>query len=225
MELTDLQGADNIIIQIHWSDKKIEFKTEACGRMEKGIYVNPYLNNGRPVELNIKSHSDIQCDVIANDPNTRKRVIWKNVELLTVNVNEITVYSLTTSNFNRLGKDNERRNAERISVRKEGEVWDEINSRNVQIMVYDISDNGLSFYAPHSFIPIGGNQRIYFKDRVKEQVFDIEIVCKIVRAEQKGGLMFFGCMIMEDNKEYLMYYCLKKLMINNGLNSETEEDI
>lgn len=225
MELTDLLGADNIIIQIHWGDKKIEFKTEAWGRAEKGIYVMPYLNNGLPVELNIKSHSDIQCDVFGNDPNTHKWVIWKNVELLTIEVNGVTVYSLATSNFNRLGKDNERRNAERISVRRDGELWDEIDSRNVQIMVYDISDNGLSFYAPYNFIPIGGNQRICFKDRVKNQEFDIEIVCKIVRAEQKGGMMFFGCKIMEENKAYLMYYCLKKLMKNNGLDSENEEEI
>lgn len=222
MELHELIGAKNIIMQIVWGDKKIEFHTIAHDGNKDGIYVSPYIHNGVPIEINIQTQSGVQCNIFSDDPKTHQRISWKNLMVNTQVRNDSIMYLITSSNFNRLSSIDERRAHERIVIHKQGSIWDELDKRFVQIMVHDISDDGISFYSPSSFIPIGGSQRIVFSDYVRDQLFQMEVECKVVRVVEKMGTIFYGCQLVGQNKDYLMYGCLKKLLLNSELKKQEE---
>lgn len=220
MNIQELYMTKNIIVQISWGEKTIEFYADAVDKNAKGIYVTPYMREGAPLELNISQQSGVVCNVFGNNPEDGKRVSWRNVDLQTVKKDNRTLYFITTSEYNKLAKLDERRAHERVLIRKKGKVWDNSANKFVDIMVNDVSDNGISFYAPSTYVPGSSYFDLEFNDSIKQQNYQIRIKCKMVYTKKKVGTVFYGCELTEYNRDYLLYGCLCRLMKNSR---ETEE--
>ena len=77
----------------------------------------------------------------------------------------------------------------------------------------DISDNGISFYLDDGFDIENRNIYIHFEDVVRGNVFDLDIVCRMVREVPSGNQVMYGCKIVESGKDMLAYVCLRRMVM------------
>jgi len=82
MKLTDLLEKQRLTVQLLWGEQKIEFFSNVIEKEESEVYISPYLHNGSELELNVTPDKGVICNVFTNDPSTRHRISWKNIELL-----------------------------------------------------------------------------------------------------------------------------------------------
>lgn len=216
MEIQQLLRNQPVTIQIIWGEEKIEFVSRVVKQSEKGVYVTPYLHNGRPLKLNIQPEKGVMCNIYCEDADTGKRISWKNITLETEESKNGAVYNITTFSFNLLGSEDERRTHERIKIHKMGLVADDINGGMVEVRIHDLSDNGIAFYAPQSFEPETSKMRVMFTDYVKEEQFNIDTVCRIVHSSLKSGNKYYGCEVTEPGQEFLLYGFMKRLEVKNS---------
>lgn len=228
MELNELLKQQKIIIQIIWGEKVIEFYTNKVEEESSKIYVKPYLHNGNPLELNIHNRSGVVCNLFADNPYTGKRVSWRNIDLKTVNMYEQTLYEITTSGFNKMAMSDERRTNERIQVHKKALAItggsDDNEVLSTEVRVYDISSNGISFYAPVGFQPTSRVIKVQYSDTVRGEIFNIKVSARVVHNEQKVGTVFYGCEIIESNKDFMIYGCLSRVIKNSNGKAVIEID-
>lgn len=222
MLLQDLSKNKTLIMQIIWGEKVIEFPTKLVESDAGGIYVTPYLREGHPLELNLDPSGNVVCHLYGDHVDTGKRLSWRNIKLETVKKGENTFYYLTTMGFNKLGKEAERRAHERSMIRQMGSVTDTAGN-SIQVMVHDMSDNGISFYAPSNFSPASKNLVIEFADSVGTEIFRIRVECRVVYSADKAGTVFYGCELVSANGDYFLYGCMKKAIKNNKM-PETKID-
>lgn len=210
VELQRLAISQKILVQIIWGEKQLEYSTEIVGVDEDGVYVNPYLYNDKPLEINISVQSHVVCNIFTDDVDG-KRIGWRNIELETLQQGGRIIYYLTTAQFNRLSGGEERRNNERIVVNKKGSLLDKERGKYKEIRIYDVSDNGISFYIANEIFTDGQIFDLYFGADADGQMFDVKVKCRIVRKIYKIGLSFYGCEIVESNKDYLLYGCTLRM--------------
>lgn len=192
----------------------IEFRTEIFDRDEDGIYATPYIHHGQPLVMDIEPKSGVICNVFGDDPATNRRISWRNIELHTVQKDEKTAYYLKTSTYNEMANHDDRRDEERVVITKRGKVWCEKEKDAVEIRVHDVSNKGISFYAPTSFSPESNIVVVSFKDNINDYDFAFRLNCKTVRTKNQAGNVFYGCQVMDDNKDYLLYGCLRRMKKN-----------
>lgn len=212
MKLKEMIGAKNSIVQLEWGQQIIEFHTKICEEYEDGVIVTSYMHDGSPLPLAIDMQSNVVCNLFADEPWDNKRVSWRNLNLSTIEKKGETYYFLSTTDYNKLGTIDDRRTHERIVVHRKAIVKSESSEKGVNIIVQDISDNGISFYAPNSFVPPAEILKIEFTDYVEEKLFDIKVECKIVRTQPKAGNTFYGCEIFDANKNFLIYGYMKRIV-------------
>lgn len=219
MELHELTKEQDIIIQIVWGENKIEFFSHMvnCNAEKESIFVTPYMHNGQPLELNINQKSGIVCNMFCDDLYNGTRVSWRNVELETVHQGTAVVYKISTFQFNRQAQIDDRRVEERIKINLYGMIVDG-EGQSIQVRIHDISDGGIGFYAPTSFQSKSNQVKVQFSDNVNGADFSICLICKIVRSVNKSGNMFYGCEIMQNSREYLLYGCLRRTAKKLGVN-------
>lgn len=217
MILQELYKAKNVIVQIVWGEKVVEFYTDVFGRDDNGIYITPYLLEGKPLLLKINAHSGIVCNIFGDSPEDGKRMSWRNVDLNAVDADGKICYYVTTSTFNQIGNNDERRREDRVVITKRGNVWDEKTQKYIEVRVHDISDSGISFYAPMSFELESSFFTLEFCDTVNGNAFNFTLSCKVVRNKPVKGMMFYGCRIQEPTREFLLYGCLCRMTQNAKL--------
>lgn len=211
MELRDVVGTKNLVIQILWGERTIEFGTQAVERYEKGVLISPYVYQGGPLELNIEIKSNIIVNLFADEPGTGHRVSWRNLELQTIYKNKEMFYYISPAAFREKATIDDRRLHKRIVINKVGSAWEKDVNQVSNVRIYDVCDNGISFYAPSSFAPVTNRLTVSFVDTVGDRVFELRVDCSVARTEQKAGNQYYGCRITEANKEYMIYGCLKRL--------------
>lgn len=211
MRLTELVVSQRLTIQILWGEQKIEFFSNVIGREDSVVYVSPYLHNGSALELNVTADTGVICNLFTISPTTKHRVSWKNVELTTVTRNDKIVYCIKTNGYNHIAKHDDRRKHERIIISTTAQVFDGQSNEGVDIKIHDISDIGISFYAPNSFLPNGNQLTVIFIDMIGTKRFDIRVECAIARMTSKAGNRFVGCKILKENKDYQLYGFMKRL--------------
>lgn len=205
LEMHEMTIAKKVIVQMVWGDNIIEYETTVIGVDEDGAYVKPFIHNGKPLELNIQLQSHVVCNAFTDDEHERRRVGWRNIGLETVQQGDRIIYYLSTSQFNRIAGEEERRDNERTVVNKTGSLLDKNHSKYKEIRIYDVSDNGISFYVANEFFSDGEIHEIYFTDYVNGQLFEMKLKSKIVRRIFKAGLSFYGCEVVESNRDFLFY--------------------
>ena len=215
MKLTELLENQRLTIQLLWGEQKIEFFSTVIGKEESAVYVSPYFHNGSELELNITPDKDVICNLFTNNPTTKHRISWKNVELTTVIRNDKLMYCLKTNGYNHIAKHDDRRKHDRLVISTKAKAFEGKTDEGVDIVVYDISDIGISFYAPNSFAPVEHQLTITFSDTIGVRDFNIKVDCTIARMTNKVGNRFFGCKILSENKDYQLYGFLKRLEDKN----------
>lgn len=211
MKLQDLLLSKNLILQILWGEKTIEFSTDIVDRDENGLYITPYLYNGAPLSLSINVNSGVVCNFFGDNPDDGTRVSWRNIELDTVSLKNQTVYYIKTSSYNSEARVDDRRVEDRVKVTKDAELYDSVAKKTVQIRIHDVSDSGIAFHAPLAYEPMTKSFSVKFSDEVNGHVFNINIKCKTVRTKEMVGTCFYGCKLSDENNDYLLYGCLKRL--------------
>ncbi len=215
MKLSELMLEQQLIVQLIWGDQKIEFNSKVLETDENGAYVTVYLHNEKPLEINIDEAKDVWCNIFADDPATGSRISWKNVKVSTLERNGASVYQLRTSSFNEVAKHDDRRKHTRIKIRKNAKIYNAKTDTYTDIMIHDISDNGVSIYAPQTYSATSSNILILFSDSIDDKTFDIRLECSIIRSQKKVGTVFHGCRILGENKDYLLYGFLKRLKMKD----------
>lgn len=223
MKLVELLVNQRLTVQLLWGEQKIEFFSNVIEKDESAVYVSPYLHDGSELELNVVQGRGVICNLFTNDPSTKHRISWKNIELTTVIRNDKRVYCLKTSGYNHVAKHDDRREHARLVVQAQAKVIDEQSNEMVDAIVHDISDIGISFYAPNSFVAKTHQLNIYFNETINDTTYKVSVECMIVRTTSKAGNQFFGCKIISANKDYQLYCFLKRLNTKNK-NKITELD-
>ena len=210
MKLIELMRNQSLTIQLLWGEQKIEFFSKVIEKDDSAVYVSPYLHNDSELELNVVQGKDVICNIFTNDPLNKHRISWKNIELTTVIRDGKTLYCLKTNGYNHVAKHDDRRTHNRLVVQVKAKAFDGKASEGVDIIVHDISDVGISFYAPKTFSPNTNHLNVEFSDVINEKEFNINVECIIVRTTNKAGNRFCGCRILKENKDFQLYGFMKR---------------
>lgn len=224
MKLIELLDNQRLTVQLLWGEQKIEFFSNVIEKDDSVVYVSPYFHNGHVLELNVVSGKGVICNLFTNDPSTKHRISWKNIELTTVTRNNETVYCLKTNGFNHIARHADRRMHDRLIVQAKAKVFDGQSSDGVDIIVHDVSDIGISFYAPKTYSPRTRELNIIFSEFIGEEEFDVNVDCTIARTTTKAGNQFIGCRITKENKDYQLYCFMKRLNAKNKNRISKPED-
>ncbi len=209
MRLRELVIGQKIIVQIDLGEQKIEFYADILDVNEEDIHTSPYIHNDDVLELNIETHHGVVCNIFAEDPAHGKRVSWKNVKIQTVDSPHGKIYHISTSTFNRHSREDDNRQHNRLIVHKNAHILDK--GKLVDIVVHDISDRGISFFASPSYKPSANQITIVYSDSIDEKDFQLKVECQIARTEKKAGMIFYGCKVVGENKDFLTYGFFKRL--------------
>lgn len=216
MKLLDLTVSQKVVVQIILGEKKLEFASKVLDKSLVGIYISPYVHQDKVLEFNINHQSGIACNLFVDDPETHKRISWKNVDISTKNSNGNKAYYITTTGYNSFSRNDEKRVDVRIVIQKPGKLYNPELDETTNILIHDISDTGISFYASQSTVMPLNHIIIQFSDTVDGKEFSVKLECSIVRSLKKTGMVFYGCRIAgENNKEYLIYEFMKRLKEKN----------
>ena len=223
MKLGELLINQRMTIQLLWGEQKIEFFSSVIEKDGSVVYVSPYVHNGNELELNIVQGKGVVCNVFTNNPSTKHRISWKNVELTTVIRNKRTLYCLKTYGYNHNAKHDDRRLHERVVIHQKAKVFDGNPGDGVDVIVHDISDIGISFFAPNTFAPESNRLNVIIPEARSEKKFDLSVECVIARITKVSGNTFVGCRISKENKDYQVYCFMKRLSSKNKT-EETSSD-
>jgi len=84
MNLSGLVVGQQLIVQVIWGERKIEFYSYVVAPTPNGLYITPYMHNNSPLDLKIDTSGKVQCNVFAASPEDGHRISWESVELHTV---------------------------------------------------------------------------------------------------------------------------------------------
>ncbi len=212
MKLTELLVDQSTIIQLIWGEQKIEFYSMVMDKDENTLYMSPYIHQGKELDISITQETKgVVCNLFADDLTNGQRISWRNLELKTVKRNNKTVYSLRAYSFNTESKHDDRRTHDRIIIQKKGIVHEVGTENEFEALIHDISDIGVSFYAPTSYKPSSQQVVISFKDIIDGEDFHVKVNCTIARVSARSGNQLVGCKTMGENKDYLLYAFLKRI--------------
>ncbi len=198
-----------ITIEVIWGTKGYDLKSTVVGTDGKALLVKPFEYQGNPVELDTDKHRGFQFNVYAIDEEGSRRQ-WKNVIIATRHTKSSVFYVIRAQSFKQISDSGERRDHIRMPLMIDGTVYDEATRGFINVKIKDISDNGIAFLADTNFQPKTNRFVVYFKDRVKDTFFDLEIHCVKVRLTREATSNLFGCVISEMNREMLAYMLMKK---------------
>lgn len=219
MKLSDLNAGQKVIIQIVWDGQTMEFYSEVTGVSDKGAYLTPYLHQGTPLELTVNNNSKATCNLFTDSPENNKRISWRSIELSTIDKKGSKLYHVTTNAFNSMANLDDRRNHDRVVIHKDGKIHIPETGQQTAVKIHDISNVGLSFFAPLSFQPASNQIVVLLNDTINDNTFNLKVACTVARSYNRNGMTFYGCRITEENKEYILYSCLLNLMNKNPGNS------
>lgn len=214
MKFTELLRDQLIIVQLCWGERKIEFTSAVLGREDDAIFVTPYMHGGSELQLNVTKDKDVICNVFTDQPVTKQRISWRNVELTTVNRKGRVVYSLRTYGFNNVAAPDDRRRNNRMVVQVDGQVFDGQTDNGVDVTIRDISDVGISFYAKN-FTPQSSQIVVTFSDDIDDKKFNARVECVISRLTVENGQQIAGCRIVGGNRDYQLYCFIRHLLDKN----------
>lgn len=215
MKLVGLFEDQRVTVQLLWGEQKIEFFSNVIEKDDSSVYVSPYFHNGSELEIDVVQGKGVICNLFTNDPVTKHRISWKNIELTTVTRNGKKLYCLRTNGFNHVAKYDDRRAHDRMIVNTKAKVLDGQSSEAVDVIVHDVSDIGISFYAPKTFSAKSYQLNVFFTEIINDNPFDVSVECTIVRTAIKAGNQFIGCRITKEDREYQLYCFMKRLNAKN----------
>lgn len=218
MKLTELLINQKIIVQLLWGEQVIEFFSNVVEHDDNAVYISPYLHHGSELELNVTQNRGVICNIFTDDPNTRQRISWRSVDLTTVKKNDKMLYCLRTKGFNHVSNPDDRRQHDRMVIQVNAQALDAMTNDGTNVIVHDISDVGISFYAPKIYAPQSHQVILLFDDAFEGKRFQMRVECTIVRMTSKAGNILVGCKITKANKDYQLYGSVIRLRDRHKIN-------
>ena len=227
MKLVELLQNQKIVVQLLWGEQKIEFTSNVIDNDGTAAYITPYIHNGKELDLNVTPDKGVVCNIFTDQPVTKQRISWKGIELTTVSRDNKTIYCIKTRSYNAVASIDDRRLNERTEIDVDGRLIDE-QFGEISVTVHDISDTGISVYAPVTYAPKSQQIYITFTDCVGDAFYNIKRSCSISRVSKESGHNIIGCRVLGENKDYQIYELLKRLRgkanrkADNAENNESE---
>jgi len=211
MNLSELVVGQQVIVQVIWGERKIEFYSYVVAPTPTGVFITPYLHNNSPLELKIDTSGKVQCNVYACSPTDGHRISWKNVELNTTKRQGGVVYAISASRYNYVAAQAERRKHERIFVNKPGKVFIP-GVGSFDIKVKDLSDIGIAIVSRNELELVTDKITVLFNDSVGDKAFNMSVECRMVRVQKLEDGVLWGCIISGENRDFLLYCFLLRMM-------------
>lgn len=214
MLLTDLKAGSAISFEITIGDSHYEFPSSIIYVYPDSILIPPFIRNGNVVNLGDKRFGNMTFTIYYADTGHSRRLAFKGVSVETVEHsvgnNTDFYYKIKSSGFAALAKISERRNTKRMMLDLEGSITLEDSERNINVMIHDISNSGVSFFCSQKLDSLSNSLYIFIRDTINSHDFDIRIKCKIIRYIGNDNIYLYGCSITETSREYQSYVCLKQ---------------
>lgn len=211
MELTDLKQGDHIILEIKWGDRPYQIKTAVVGTGEGAILIKPFTYKGTVLDLTSVQFHDMIYNIYCVDKLANNRLVWHNVQIETQVYKKETYYVVRPSVARRFPSLSERREHKRMMLNRSGSVLLGKDGPAIAINVHDVSDNGISFIAQAGMEFPGKGMRIEFQDEIRGHNFQLQVDCRMVRRQERDGQELVGCRIVQTNRDFLAYICLKRM--------------
>lgn len=212
MKISGLDIDQEIIVQVTWGERKIEFPSIVREKADMSIVVTPYMHNNSPLELNIDNSGKVVCNIFADSPESKERISWKNVSLATIDRNGTAFYEISTKSYNAISSLDDRRENERIEINKKGRVFVPDVGEYYDVVIYDISDVGISFTLLNRYDLPSHRIFVLFEDCINDKEFNMRVECKTIRSKQTADGSFWGCKTSGENKDFLLYSLMQRLM-------------
>lgn len=212
MELTDLRQGDRIILEIKWGERPYQIKTAVVGTGEKAILIKPFTYKGTVLDLTSVQFHDMIYNIYCMDKKTDSRLVWNNVQIETQVYKGETYYVVRPSVSRRFPSLSERRGHKRMILNCSGNVLLGKDDMQMSVQVHDVSDKGVSFIMQKGIEFYGKAIRIEFEDEVRGHSFLLQADCRLVRRQElQDGQELIGCSIVQTNRDFLAYVCLKRM--------------
>ena len=220
MELTDLKQGDRIILEIKWGERPYQIKTAVVGTGEGAILIKPFTYKGTVLDLTSIQFHDMLYNIYCVDQRTGSRLVWHNVQIETQVYKKETYYVVRPSAARLFPSLSERRQHKRMLLNRSGSVLLAKDGPGFPVKVHDVSDNGVSFVMQAGIDFPGKVIRIGFDDEIRGHGFHLQIDCRIVRRQEHEQAELIGCRIVQTNRDFLAYICLKRMEFEAQLKQE-----
>lgn len=215
MKLQDVRVGAPMILEVEWGEHKYEIPTNAIGASDEGLLVKPLTYNKQVIDLGAANDKDMVFTLYGNDPVTDVRQAWRNLDLKTILYKGHLYYAAKASKFKPEATTSERRVHGRMIIDADGTISANGIEGGIPIHVEDFSDSGISFTTNLDVMLDKTAHILHFSDVVKEDEFQIKIKCIWVRREERDGKRFWGCKVLENDKNTLAYICRKRAYIKS----------
>ena len=213
MPLQELESGQAFTLEVNWGSLNYEIQSRVMGSNANGLLIKPFVYKGIALDLMSSQYKDMLFSIHSLNLQTERRIVWKNVNVRSVIYNEQNYYVVQVNAFQNQSSCSERRDHIRLKLNLIGQIAIDRESDYFPVRLRDISDNGISFYLDDGFDIENRNIYIHFEDVVRGNVFDLDIVCRMVREVPSGNQVMYGCKIVESGKDMLAYVCLRRMVM------------
>lgn len=210
MRLQDIREDTELTVQMKLENEILEFPSAMVGKDSSGIYVRPYMRGGHALKFDARLTDSVTCTLFAQNDAAGYHEMWHDVELKSVETPEGLLYLVSTRDFNRYSRPNERRIHRRTASGIAAHVSDGA-AVNAEVVLSDISDTGLSFCVSEPLDFASDSISISFEDSIDGEHFSISTAVKTVRSYAEQGRFFYGCLVVKPSRDYRLYVFMHKL--------------
>ncbi|MBQ6441282.1 MAG: PilZ domain-containing protein [Lachnospiraceae bacterium] len=210
MKIQELEQGTELSLEIVWGESTYEIPSKIVLSMAGRVFVQSFTYKGKTLDLTNPSFSGMVFNIYAPNPKTGKRLVWRSVTLEMREVKEKIYYEIKTSTFRAEGQEVERRDAFRIKINLPGAVVIPDEGREIDVIIYDFSREGIAFTYPKDLKLVGGLVKVYFQEQLRDHFFEIKVTARCVR-KKAGDRYLYGCHIRTLEREAAIYLNQKTL--------------
>lgn len=206
MLLVDIAPETKVILELDFDGHTYEFPSMVTNvdRQNNVIYAEPIRINGKVLSF---SGSSVKVNLIMNRED-KSPYVWKGIGIATVIEKKGTQYKIVAS---RDGFEMNRREAFRLFVGLDGVVQMGVNTKAIDVIVKDISENGFAFVSEEDKEEILNKTiRLVFRDLSQNFTVMGTVVRKVKISENK---ILYGCQLCDKDKKVEAYISEKQRQI------------
>ncbi|SFB17212.1 PilZ domain-containing protein [Acetitomaculum ruminis DSM 5522] len=208
MVIQDLEVEQEVKIEIVWGDKVFSADSLVLGKIPGSVFLKPYHYNGKELKIGENS-KDFSFNLYAIDSNTKHRVGWKNVNLVSNVIKGKSCYICSTKKYLLYSDDSERREEIRTKIDIKGYATEIDMPWRKEILIEDISATGIGISIDKNLEFKKSTLFIELNDKINDEKYNESFTVKVVRTVEKGNRVFYGCSFKE-TKVGLLYYIFAK---------------
>lgn len=216
MYISDLQEGTPVTLEIVKGERPISIGTSVIGvtydlQHEPHVLLKPFVYQGNVIDLGGKSFEKDTFNLYANDTDG-SRICWAEAKVETKKHRDELCYSVWVLKHRRMAVQSERRDHERYTLKISGTATEKVTNIQHNVVVNDISDNGISFICEEELKVLNAPLIVSFSEVVKDKTYNLLLDCKCVRIKQREDGFLYGCSVTSVTNQMLAYVYLKKII-------------